>query len=998
MLICYVARLTTPNLPGEPFNPPDIMQWIVSCVKGKAPDRFTVLQDIVAPTATTPQNSQSSTPRNPFSPPPAPPAPPVQKAVFAKLTPRTRVITTLYTTIATAGKTDVDICEKMVELNVTLDSLQSLPEGVQARLREAIARCQEQPPTTWGVTALDLVGRKDLRMLIEPAKGRRETGTQWKEATSHEASKDVRSICDSTFETETIGSYDPMSELDRQAVSKLLFKDDRRIYEAGRLLKSDKPAAAKCFPQPHWTEHETLEHYREIAARVAMRTLAVPTGRGLFHFSSRIPLLTERFPVVGFNLNCVVKPAGATVAAEKALYVEEKVSWAFFHAGVSAGVSISRDAKEIDTSWIVFNKPPELTNRHGGFLLGLGLNGHLRNIVKWHAYNYLTPKHPMVSIGLLLGMSASFLGTMDGTITRLLSVHVTRLLPIGSADLNIAPLTQTAGVMGIGLLYANTQHRRMSEIMLSEIEYVEKDDSCVPSDTLRDEGYRLAAGFALGFINLGFGADLRGLHDMRLVERLLAIAVGPKKVSIVHTLDKATAGATIAIALIYMKTNDKSVADKIDVPETAHLFDYVRPDIFLLRTVAKNLIMWDKIHGSFEWIRDNLRPFFRSRYLMNNIHILDSEDLPFYNIMAGLCFSVALRYAGSGDENVRDVLIHYLDQFIRLASMPGKHPSSRPFQFLTNFSPAVNHDQKLTKTTIRNCQDLLSLSVCTVMAGTGDIAVFRRLRRLHGRVEADVPYGSHLATHLAMGVLFLGSGTFTFGTSNIAIASLLCAFYPLFPTGPLDNKSHLQALRHLWVLAVENRCIVPRDVETMRPVQLPITIALKNGEEINKLAPCLLPELDTISSVTTNSSEHWTVVLDFLNSEAHRAGFDRSQSIFVHRRSAHASQSTVFQGSLQALDEKENDKAPFEWLGELDAFAGLNKTEKALVFRGGEAGGGECVDQRLELEAAIRGGLNRNRLKNVAAVLARRENESNLWFSDEMVENLKAMVWARGGN
>jgi anaphase-promoting complex subunit 1 len=260
---------------------------------------------------------------------------------------------------------------------------------------------------------------------------------------------------------------------------------------------------------------------------------------------------------------------------------------------------------------------------------------------------------------------------MDSTITRLLSVHVTRLLPPGSADLNIAPLTQTAGIMGIGLLYANTQHRRMSEVMLSEIEYVEEQESCVPADTLRDEGYRLAAGFALGFINLGFGVDLRGLHDMRLVERLLAIAVGPKKVSIVHILDKATAGATIALALIYMRTNDESVANKIDVPETAHLLDYVRPDLFLLRTVAKNLIMWDKIEGSFHWIRENLRPFHRDRYMMTSIKDMASEDLPFYNIIAGLCFSIALKYAGTGNEAIRDILVHYLDQFIRLCSWPG---------------------------------------------------------------------------------------------------------------------------------------------------------------------------------------------------------------------------------------------------------------------------------------------------------------------------------------
>jgi len=281
------------------------------------------------------------------------------------------------------------------------------------------------------------------------------------------------------------------------------------------------------------------------------------------------------------------------------------------------------------------------------------------------------------------------------------------------------------------------------------------------------------------------------------------------------------------------------------------------------------------------------------------------------------------------------------------------------------------------------------------MAGTGDVTTFRRFRKLHGRTEADVPYGSHLAAHLAIGVLFLGSGSFTFGTSNIAIAALVCAFYPLFPTAPLDNKSHLQAFRHFWVLAVENRCIIPRDVDSFHPTQIPITITLKDGAELHQMAPCLLPDLNLISTVSTTSPEHWTVVLDFENSAAHRAGFERSQSIFVHRRSAHASQSTVFQAALQALEDVENLKAPMEWVGRLNAFAGLEKAEKALFIREGAHRGGESVDERLELEYALKSANNRSRLMGVAVVAARKEGEGGLWVSDETVENLKAGVWIK---
>ena len=46
-----------------------------------------------------------------------------------------------------------------------------------------------------------------------------------------------------------------------------------------------------------------------------------------------------------------------------------------------------------------------------------------------------------------------------------------------------------------------------------------------------------------------------------------------------------------------------------------------------------------------------------------------------------------------------------------------------------------------------------------VMCGSGDLAVIRLIRRLRTRISsAEVNYGSHMATHMALGLLFLGGG------------------------------------------------------------------------------------------------------------------------------------------------------------------------------------------------------------------------------------------------
>jgi anaphase-promoting complex subunit 1 len=851
-------------------------------------------------------------------------------------------------------------------------------------------------------------------------------------------------LCQSVDDVNSLG-YDEGEGTERQAVIRALFKQDRRLNEAQELLATHKARAVRLDPNPKWTESEYLEKQKELVSRIATGTLAIPAGRALLYYSLRFPLLTQKFHIGGFNLNCTVKPTNVTVGVDKSLFTEEKVCWGFFHQGVAAGLAISPQAKGIDTSWILYNKPgQDLSNRHAGFLLALGLNGHLKGVAKWVAFKYLTPKHTMTSIGLLLGLAASYLGTMDSLITRLLSVHVTRMLPRGAAELNLSHLTQTTGIMGIGLLYCNSQHRRMSEIMMSEIEHVDEDDEEEP---LRSESYRLAAGFALGFINLGKGTDLKGLHDMRLTEKLITIATSTKNVELVHVLDRAAAGAVMAIALIYMKSGDQIVARKIDVPDSTVQFDYIRPDILLLRTVAKNLILWDKIDPTSEWILRSLPKPYRSRYRLSGTAKLKSTDMPFFSILAGLCFSIALRFAGSASARVRDLLVYYLDQYMRISRIPA-----------TTRDPPHGHpiyDEELARSNARMCQDILAVSVSIVMAGTGDLVALRRLRALHGRDDPDTPYGSHLAAHLAIGALFLGCGTATFSTSNLAIASLLVAFYPLFPTSVMDNRSHLQAFRHFWVLATDTRCLVAKDITTGQPVTVPLIIRMKKAptatagksknlqDIITRQTPCLLPPISEIAGISTNAGPaFWDIEMDFLKNPSLSGAFARNQSLYLRKRPA---QEEPFVATLRAFGRGAlpdsihgSTKDPLEWVFGVGALLELTQAERSLVLgrdtgvEGGAASdtSSSAVDSRLVLERSTEGD-SRDRLlglrllfewadyrdrarsstntdarhsavrkqnkRGVGVTIEEEQDTARLdgswWVRDSVVESLKGKVW-----
>lgn len=87
------------------------------------------------------------------------------------------------------------------------------------------------------------------------------------------------------------------------------------------------------------------------------------------------------------------------------------------------------------------------------------------------------------------------------------------------------------------------------------------------------------------------------------------------------------------------------------------------------------------------------------------------------------------------------------------------------------------------------------------MAGTGNVEVLRICRCLRSRIcqasNTVVTYGSHLATHMALGLLFLGGGRYSLSTSPESIAALIIAFYPKFPTHSNDNRSLIFILR-MW--------------------------------------------------------------------------------------------------------------------------------------------------------------------------------------------------------
>ena len=134
-------------------------------------------------------------------------------------------------------------------------------------------------------------------------------------------------------------------------------------------------------------------------------------------------------------------------------------------------------------------------------------------------------------------------------------------------------------------------------------------------------------------------------------------------------------------------------------------------------------------------------------------------------------------------------------------------------------------------------------------------------------------YGFNMAIHMSIGFLFLSSGKCTFSTSDMSIAALLMSLYPNFPDSSTDNKYHLQALRHFYVLAIQSKLLQTIDVESGELVSVPLEIEYKKLTNNNQFidvagdirsvnTPIMLEDMHKINKIHLNSQKYYEVIIE----------------------------------------------------------------------------------------------------------------------------------------
>lgn len=771
----------------------------------------------------------------------------------------------------------------------------------------------------------------------------------------------VATIVKKTLPAELLGETKSASQGLIENHSKLIFKNDKRFQSVESLLNGSNFHKFNFITAE--TDYSKILSKKKLYSRlIALRTLVSGVGRAALYYATEQPLTSQKWVVPELNLvtsfpdNTKMTPQieiPRSDANPEALDDEgeiprismELVNWGKFHNGASYALMISPNTKGINGSWITLNKPRGRPNAtHGGFLLGMGLNGHLKNLEEWHVYNYLSPKETFTSIGLLLGMSASCRGTKNFKLIKVLSVHVVALLPKGSNDLNINLQVQNAGLVGMGLLYQGHKDKKLNNSLIGEFKSFVK----VGEEYISDESYRIAVGIALGLNNLSSDstisdeepisttnddgvynifslandhtssvttAKLSSFDEEPSLNRSVNDGNNPLADKLLDLLNKrcdkepswipdnSQVGLMISLMLMFLKSENEDVASKIRLPvpqKDSSIFH--RPELYMYRELSYYMIKWEKITGDLEFLMSNI-----------NLAATDCYDvLPLYYMIAGRALSIGIKFASTGDVDIRNCLISLIDRFL-------------PFYQYYHLDLSYMNTQKCI--TITSLVNALLISVSMIMYSTGDLVVFRRLKFLHevitgrfsdiykhtnkmeeptpevkgkrrtdsnrwyhhhpvpeyeegnmpgdndnGRAkpsdkerDLDSHYGKYMVTSMCLGFLFFGSGQYALNTSSSeSIAYIIISILPL-----LKNPYPLQELKYFWSMSLEPRCLIVKDAITEKiihsaSVEMIMKKGYSSGVKIKKFhTPCLLPDIRMIKVLKIEINHYYPLEFIF---------------------------------------------------------------------------------------------------------------------------------------
>uniref|UniRef100_A0A1I7V5S8 Anaphase-promoting complex subunit 1 n=1 Tax=Loa loa TaxID=7209 RepID=A0A1I7V5S8_LOALO len=693
-------------------------------------------------------------------------------------------------------------------------------------------------------------------------------------------------------------------------ITRRRWKHDLRCINIIQMLDSRRPIF---IPSSNETLSEANQ--REMAERLlksfSIRNITHAFGRSTLDFRSFSPPLSRPRAIQPLNLQGRLHPMNTPIELSQNELVKPLIKWGAFYNAVAAGLCIGdSDSLRLDSEWLAMSINHLQGPEAAGLMYAFGLNGHITNMNLFMIHELLSSGDPVMSIAILLGCGVSRRATADVQMYKMMVTHLPFMMGPTLLELHIDTMIQTAALVALGLLFAQSSHMGILSQLINEIGRPACPDYEPPTDRY---SYSLAAGFAIGLIALGRGEDL--LSSVPFVEQYPAIAsrlivlmegglrslcVFPSTTSegasLGHTTTTSTfsqsnhvresenvnphltaSPAAVALGLMYLRTGNKWAAESLKIPETVSAIEEIRPDLILLRTLCRHLVLWNEITASKHWVEESVPSIvlnYKQR-LFSEQPKTDDDDKEeelrmlqaavdkqtiaqtYLNVVAGACFALAIRFASTWNSEAFNIIWHYIRMVI---------PSDVQ-QVYSKLSLAAG------VTTCLNVLGTLINSLGILMAGSGNLQVLRLCRLIRTRITLPEAYRDNTSHSLyatantVMGMLILGRGRYALKTDDLSVAALVISFFPVSPHALSDNRTYLQALRLLWVIAAEERLLCSIDADTEELVELEVEITFKGSriiypDVLTLRTPCIIPELSLLSKVQVGGQEYAKQIFD----------------------------------------------------------------------------------------------------------------------------------------
>ena len=689
-------------------------------------------------------------------------------------------------------------------------------------------------------------------------------------------------------------------------LTKIKFNQDNRIEEVNRLLSATRILKIESSILKNVEDFNQLEQDKFILVyKNLIKQYTSCIGNGALNLNTIKTFPKETLIITPLNTQCLLTSEETTYKFNKnSEYLGDKdfSDWPQFHNGVAQSLKLSTENfnnKSYIRNWILFNKPDKPNFEHGGFLLGMGLLKQLDSLYATDVYQYMKTTHEGVTIGIFLGKSASKLGSMEETLSRTLCLHISFLIPT-SLEISIPMNIQCSAVMGIGLLYLKSDNRLMTEMLINQIGKISNNND-KGYDLKHLVSYNLSLGFAIGLINLGHG-KMNSKHENNYEDKLFSMiyldnnsSVGNDNKSFLDNngninnnqlgnnnnainkminINQTTPAGFACLTLFYLQTKNSKILSKIKIPENLYQLDSFKPFHLYLAILCKNLISWDNITSSINWVKENIPNFIQYLHessladisddinYNSKINLIDFSQIStcyFFSLSAGL-MSLGFKYCGTNNNDVCKIIIYYIKNVLLKSTVVNDIIIRENVKF------EESNKRAISKRNLDECLCISSYALSLVMSGSGNLDCLKILKIIRKKIsggsggEMDFKNfyaGFITAINHAIGMLFLGNGGLIFNRNINSLAFLYISTFPIFNKTLNDNDRYLQPLRHLYVLACENKLFETRDVDTNNIIQTKINVEYLNGSVIELMTPINLENFDFVKRIYMKNNENY---------------------------------------------------------------------------------------------------------------------------------------------